>query len=117
MHFGLQLVVTNPTQWEKALTVRLSCGRPNVLAKDLLSLLRVQKELVPLTEPLILSTLHVSGFELNASERVVIFTGYELIPRCGLAPRERRIVTRFAMTATEARMFRDVLGGALREGY
>jgi hypothetical protein len=72
----------------------------------------------PLTEPLILSTIHIAGFDLRVDAHAIFFAGYEVIPAgTGAAEKELRIVSRFAMTAAEARAFRDVLGGSLREGY
>jgi hypothetical protein len=110
----------NVTQSIGALTPAVHWGENKLFAKDAFTLLRVRDcETAPRTEPLILSTIHVAGFDLRAEPPVgvVLFAGYEIIPSCCGEARERRIVARFGMTASEARAFRDVLGGALREGY
>lgn len=71
----------------------------------------------PLTEPLIVTSLHVDGFTVNAMAGTVHLAGWQTVEPLSEGSGERRIVVRFAMSEFEARAFKCALGGALHEGY
>lgn len=72
----------------------------------------------PITEPLIVTVLHVDGLLVSASAGTLHFAGWQTIqPLSEGTPGERRIVVRFAMGEYDARAAKCAMGGALREGY
>lgn len=73
---------------------------------------------VPLTEPEIVTVLHVDGFTVRGGRGVVHFAGWQSVePPSDSIPRERRIVIRFAMSEIEASLFRFALGRTFSEGH
>jgi hypothetical protein len=67
----------------------------------------------PLTEPLIVPVLFISGMMVEADGAVARLTGWETAP-IGEA-NERRVVVRVAMTVEAARALHTDLGEALAE--
>jgi hypothetical protein len=72
----------------------------------------------PLSEPLIVPCLSVSGFAISAGVHVVHFVGWETTPEVeGDHPKERRIVVRFDMPLDTAGALRNALSKAIPKGH
>lgn len=72
----------------------------------------------PLTEPLIMNSLHIDGFTAHTLAGIVHFAGWQTIrPLSEGIPGERRVVVRFAMSEYEASSFRCAIGWALGVGH
>ena len=78
-----------------------------------------EPEVPPLTEPLIVQDLVITGAEIEADQRLVRFAGWTLSKTGKLEPAERRIVVRLAMPIDAARTLWADLADALRQegGY
>jgi hypothetical protein len=77
-----------------------------------------EPDVPPLSEPLILQDLVITGAEIEADRHLVRFVGWTLAKTGNIAA-ERRIVARLAMPIDAARGLWADLAGALREegGY
>jgi len=62
---------------------------------------------IPLTEPVIVPCIFVSGVTVVISDGIVRFIGWAEMPSIGGEVEERRIVVRFVMTRDAARTLRD----------
>jgi hypothetical protein len=72
----------------------------------------------PLTEPLIVSCVYITGAAVEAAKHVVRVVGWVQLPQLGGEMDERRISVRFAMPIDAARALRDDLNKKLRrEGH
>lgn len=71
----------------------------------------------PLTEPLIVPCLFVTGAAIERTAHVIRIIGWTATPSLGGEMEERRIVVRFAIPLDAARWLRDQLAKALREGH
>jgi hypothetical protein len=73
----------------------------------------------PLTEPLIVQCLSVSGFEVEMEGHVMHFVGWAVTPvlASDSATAERRIVMRFDMSIDNVRPFRDKVTRAIPRGH
>jgi hypothetical protein len=78
-----------------------------------------EPEVPPLTEPLIVQDLVITGAEIEAERHLVRFVGWTLSKTGRLELAERRIVVRLAMPIDAAREIWADLADALREegGY
>ena len=78
-----------------------------------------EPEVPPLTEPLIVQDLVITGAEIEADQHLVRFAGWTLSKTGKLEPAERRIVVRLAMPIDVARTLWADLADALRQegGY
>jgi hypothetical protein len=78
-----------------------------------------EPEVPPLTEPLIVQDLVITGAEIEADQHLVRFVGWTLSKTGKLEPAERRIVVRLAMPIDAARALWANLADALRQegGY
>jgi hypothetical protein len=78
-----------------------------------------EPEVPPLTEPLIVQDLIITGAEIEADQHLVRFVGWALAKTGKLEPAERRIVVRLAMPIDAAREIWADLADALGEegGY
>ena len=75
-----------------------------------------EHDVPPLTEPLIIQDLLISGVEIEADRHLVRFVGWTLA-KTGHDPVERRVVSRLAMSIDAAREIWADLADALgREG-
>ena len=71
----------------------------------------------PLTEPLIVSCVFVSGAAVERTQHIVRVVGWMNTPHLGGETEERRIVVRFAMPIDAARTLQRELAAAIREGH
>ena len=71
----------------------------------------------PLTEPLIVSCIFVTGAAVERTQHVVRLVGWLTTPDLGGEAIERRIVVRFAMPIDAARRLAREIAGAVREGH
>lgn len=73
----------------------------------------------PLTEPMIVQCLSVSGFEVATEDHVMHFVGWAVTPAFAgdSASQERRIVVRFDMSIDNVRAFRDKVTRAIPLGH
>jgi hypothetical protein len=69
----------------------------------------------PLTEPMIVQCLSVSGFEIDIEDHMMHFVGWA-VTRDG-SSQERRIVMRFDMSIDNVRAFRDKVTKAIPRGH
>jgi hypothetical protein len=78
-----------------------------------------EPEVPPLSEPLIIDDLVITGAEIEADRHLVRFVGWTLSKTGNLEPAERRIVARLVMPIDVAREIWADLADALREegGY
>jgi len=78
-----------------------------------------EPEVPPLTEPLIVQDLVITGAEIDADRHLVRFVGWTLSKIGKFEPAERRIVVRLAMPIDAARTLWADLADALRQegGY
>jgi hypothetical protein len=78
-----------------------------------------EPELPPLTEPLIVPDLVITGAEIEADQHLVRLVGWTLAKIGNLDPAERRIVVRLGVPIDVARVIWADLADALREqgGY
>jgi hypothetical protein len=78
-----------------------------------------EPEVPPLTEPLIVQDLVITGAEIDADRHLVRFVGWTQSKIGKFEPAERRIVVRLAMPIDAARTLWADLADALREegGY
>jgi hypothetical protein len=74
------------------------------------------EDLVPLTEPLIVSCLFVNGLAIQPEDGAIRFVGWVYAPNLGGQTEERRIVVRFAMPLHAAREMFDTLRKVLNKG-
>lgn len=68
----------------------------------------------PLTEPIVISCVYVTGTAIDLSEHVVRIVGWVHVPNIGGEAEERRITVRFAMPIDAARALREGMNKALR---
>lgn len=71
----------------------------------------------PLTEPLIVPCLFVTGAAIERTQHVVRLVGWLTTLDLGGEAQERRIVARCAMAIDTARKLAREISGAVREGH
>lgn len=71
----------------------------------------------PLSEPLIIQCLSVSGVVVKTDDNVVNFVGWSATPTGDGNPPDRRIVIRFDMPVNAIRPLRDALTKAIPRGH
>ncbi len=72
-------------------------------------------EQIPLTEPVIVPCLYLTGGEIEIGAGVVRFVGWTQMPGLGGQTEERRIEVRFALPVEEARRLAAKLQHELRK--
>lgn len=74
---------------------------------------------LPLTEPLIVPVLSVSGFDLRTDDHIMHFVGWVATPAVAGdgTSAERRIVMRFDMSIDSVRPFRDAVTKSIPRGH
>lgn len=77
---------------------------------------QVSERPAPLTEPDIVHCLYVTGIGIEIADSVVRFVAWVSIPAMGGETEERRIVSRFAMSNSQARNLQNVLKRGLSRG-
>lgn len=71
----------------------------------------------PLTEPLIVPCLYVTGAAVERADHAVRIVGWVHLPVLGGETDERRIVIRFAMPIDSARKLSHALASIMRERH